>query len=129
MYGVKDKAVTLKDISSSQDIPVHFLGKIMQTLVKHKIVHSTKGPKGGFRLKKSAKTLKLIKVVEIIDGLDMFNVCGIGFKKCSDNDPCPLHNEFKIVKEEIRKLLSDKTVAELCNDVKSGKSVVSFTTK
>jgi len=129
MFGEKDKPVTLKDISSSQEIPLHFLGKIMQILAKNKIVKSIPGPKGGFYLLKTPKSLRLIKIVQVIDGLDIFEQCGIGFKKCSDKRPCPLHLEFKKVKQEIKDLLSKKSVAELCNDVKNGKSVVSFKLK
>ena len=129
LFGGKDKPITLKNISNSQDIPVHFLGKIMQILAKNKIVKSTPGPRGGFYLLKSPKVLRLIKIVEVIDGLDIFDLCGIGFKKCSDQRPCPLHLEFKKVKQGIKDLLSNKSVAELCEDVKNGISVVSFKLK
>ena len=126
MFGEAEKPITLKSIASTQDIPIHFLGKIMQILAKNKIVKSTTGPRGGFYLLKSPKKFYLIEIVEAIDGLDIFDQCGIGFKKCSDLSPCPLHEDFKKVKQEIKNLLSSKSVAELCNDVKNGNAVVSF---
>lgn len=119
-------AVGLKEIADSQKIPAHFLSKILQVLVKNKVLKSTKGPSGGFSLLKKASQLKLIKVVEIIDGLDMFDRCGIGLKKCSDKSPCPIHFEYKAVKERIKSLLIDKTVEELCEDVKNGQSIVTY---
>lgn len=127
LHGSKDKAVKIKDISESQGIPIHFLGKILQILVKHKILISIKGPHGGFMMGVNSNDISLYEIVGIIDGHNIFDQCGIGFKICSDEHPCPVHNEFKIVKAKIKALLENKTIAELCDDVKNGKSVVSFT--
>ncbi|MEP1095575.1 MAG: Rrf2 family transcriptional regulator [Cyclobacteriaceae bacterium] len=119
-------AVGLKDIAGSQKIPIHFLSKILQNLVKNKVLLSTKGPSGGFTLSKSPKSLKLMKIVELTDGLDIFDRCGIGLKKCSDKTPCPIHFEYKLVKDKTREILSTKTIYQLCEDVKNGHSIVTY---
>ncbi len=120
------QAVGLKEIAASQNIPLHFLSKILQTLVKNKVLISTKGPSGGFALNKSPKQLKLTKIVEIIDGLDIFDRCCIGLKKCSDKSPCPIHFDYKIVKNKVKDVLNTKTVFQLCEDVKNGHSIVTY---
>ena len=126
LHSGKDKYVGLKEISESQQVPHHFLSKILQTLVKHKVLISVKGPTGGFGLNRSAKKITLLQVVEIIDGTDIFDRCGLGLKKCSDKTPCPIHAEYKIVKKKIRELLSNKTLQELCQDVEKGEAIVNF---
>ncbi|MDN5216620.1 Rrf2 family transcriptional regulator [Fulvivirgaceae bacterium BMA12] len=126
LHTKNDQAVGLKQISASQDIPLHFLSKILQQLVKHKMLNSVKGPNGGFSLNMPPNELRLIKVVELIDGLDILDRCGIGLKQCSDKTPCPIHFDYKIVKEKIRHLLNEKTLLELCQDVEEGKSIVSY---
>ncbi len=119
-------SIGLKEISESQNIPLHFLSKILQQLVKQGILKSTKGPNGGFSLNVSPKKIRLIRIVEVIDGLNMFDNCGIGLKRCSDHTPCPIHFEYKIVKEKIKQLLSHKTLLELSEDVQKGKSIVTY---
>ena len=126
LHSKNGSAIGLKQISESQKVPLHFLSKILQQLVKGKILKSIKGPNGGFTLNVSPNRLRLIKVVELIDGLDIFDRCGIGLKKCSDKTPCPIHFEFKVVKEKIRQVLTEKTLSELCDDVGNGLSIVSF---
>lgn len=126
LHSKSDNSIGLKEISNSQNIPLHFLSKILQQLVRKGILKSTKGPNGGFSLKISPGKLRLIKVVEIIDGLSMFDNCGIGLKKCSDKTPCPIHFEYKIVKEKIKNLLSEKSLSQLCADVAQGKSIVTY---
>jgi Rrf2 family protein len=120
------KAVKIKEISDSQNIPIHFLGKILQILVKHKVLGSMKGPNGGFVIAKKQENLTLLEIVRIIDGLEIFEQCGIGLKVCSDKNPCPIHNDYKVVKKNIKNLLAKKTIKRLCKDVEKGKSIVSF---
>ncbi len=126
LHGEKNKAVGLKEISESQQVPLHFLSKILQQLVKQKVLISTKGPHGGFSLNIPPAELRLLTIVEIVDGLDIFDRCGIGLKQCSDKTPCPIHFDYKVVKEKIYKLLSEKTLSQLCQDVNQGKSIVTF---
>ncbi len=122
-----NEAIGIKAIAESQGIPSHFLSKILQQLVKQKILVSTKGPNGGFRLCRPAEQLKLIQVVEQMDGLEIFDKCGIGLKSCSDANPCPVHTTFKTVKKEVKSLLTEKSVADLCLELRSGKTnLISF---
>lgn len=125
--GIKTKeknAVGLKEIAESQNIPLHFLSKILQELVKRKILKSTKGPNGGFSFYNSPEQLYLMRIVEIIDGTDIFDRCGLGLKKCSDQSPCPIHTRFKAIKTEIKALLDTKSVAELSEEVNKGMSII-----
>ena len=122
----ENQAVGLKAIAGAQNIPLHFLSKVLQELVKHKLLQSTKGPHGGFSLIVPAEELHLLRIVEIIDGLDMFDRCGIGLKTCSDDTPCPIHFEYKGIREKIKNILTNKTLLELCDDVKKGQAIVSF---
>ncbi len=121
-----DRSVGLKEIAEAQHIPLHFLSKILQRLVQSKILISTKGPNGGFSFKSTPKKLQLIRVVKVIDGSDIFDRCGIGLKKCSDDTPCPIHFEYKQIKEKIIELLNSKTVYELGEDVNLGKSIMNY---
>jgi Rrf2 family protein len=126
MHGKEGNSVGLRVISDQQEIPAHFLSKILQKLVKSNILNSSKGPNGGFSLQRKASDLSLIDIVEIIDGNKIFDRCGIGLKECSDADPCPIHFEYKEVKNHIRALFSDKSLMDLIQDIESGKSILNY---
>ena len=126
LHATENKNVGVKEIAKEQEIPSQYLSKIMQQLVKHKLVDSVKGPNGGFFLKKNPDKLSLLEIVIAIDGHDMFDRCSIGLKKCSDKDPCPIHNEYKLVKHRIKEILKQKTLTLLCDDIRNGKSIVNF---
>ncbi len=115
-----NKKVGLKKISEELNIPAPFLGKILQTLSKKKILLSTKGPNGGFLLYRDAKEISLLDIMEIIDGLDYFNTCLIGLKSCSDGDGyCPTHSKYHPIRQQIYDLFKTETIYNLLSEVKN----------
>ena len=44
-------------------------------------------------------------VVTAIDGDKLFNGCGLGLKECSASKPCPIHYEFKEIRDNIKNML------------------------
>ena len=119
-----DKNIELKQIAEDQGIPKHFLSKILQQLVRYDLLASMKGPTGGFKLNKPAGEIALIEIVDAIDGLGIFTQCGIGFKQCDDSQPCPIHHDFKGVRNQVRELFESKTLKDLVEDVNLGNSIV-----
>jgi Rrf2 family iron-sulfur cluster assembly transcriptional regulator len=78
------RMVSLTDISDNIDSPAQFTAKILQNLVRKKIVVSQKGPNGGFSIPPAkAKQLSLLHIVEAIDGDQLFTGCALGFEKCN----------------------------------------------
>lgn len=58
------------------------LAKVMQILVKNDYLTSTRGPKGGFILKKDASTIYLLQLYELMEGPIEKQHCGIFTDKC-----------------------------------------------
>lgn len=113
--------VGIKDVAKEIDSPEPFTAKIMQILTKNKIIHSAKGVGGGFEVSNDAvKAIKLIQIVDAIDGDNIYKGCGIGLKECSEVHPCPVHNEFKKIRELLLIMLTTTTLEELASGVKSG---------
>jgi len=121
--GNKNK-VTLGQIAKSQQIPQPFLSKILQRLVKHKLIGSVKGRNGGFYLLSSPQKITLLEIVKIINGKGLLDGCVLGLIKCSDQNPCPVCNDLKKVKDEINQILQSYSLYKLSNDIlaQSGQS-------
>ena len=56
------------EIAEENKIPRSFLAKILQKMVKAKIVRSYRGVKGGFSLSKPAREISILDVLEAIEG-------------------------------------------------------------
>ena len=64
-----DKApVLLKDISARQGIPLRYLEQIVTPLIAAKLINSTRGPRGGIKLAKPARQIKLSEVIRVLEG-------------------------------------------------------------
>jgi len=65
----KDKPIILsQEISKEYKIPLEYLLKIMQEMVKVNILRSKRGPRGGFSLARPLSKITLLDIVESIDG-------------------------------------------------------------
>lgn len=110
---LKGQRVSLKTIAKEIDGPEAFTAKILQQLTKNDLLTSSKGPTGGFSMENHRiKEIRLLEIVEAIDGTKVFTQCGLGLKQCSETFPCPVHNKFKIVRNELHKMLSTISVYE-----------------
>ena len=107
VYATDDKRIGIKKIAEALDIPSPFLGKILQILVRRKLLSSTKGPNGGFGLGKDPNDITLYDIIMEMDGDDLFDTCLLGTGRCSDNKEkdghCAIHNDF----EEVRTKMVD----------------------
>lgn len=97
--------IGIKEIAKGIDSPEHFIAKILQDLGKKGLIQSLKGPNGGFFFENETLNYSIADVVTAIDGNKLFSGCGLGLKECSTTKPCPIHNEFKKVRDDIFNML------------------------
>lgn len=110
----------IKEIAEFINASLHTVGKILQTLVRHNVINSVKGPSGGFYISKEQQKQPIINIVEAIDGRAVFKSCGLGLSKCSASHPCPIHDDYKEARDIIENLFRQKKVQELCEPVTNG---------
>ncbi|MBS1490868.1 MAG: Rrf2 family transcriptional regulator [Bacteroidetes bacterium] len=119
-----DERAGIKSVARFINENEHTVGKILQKMVKANIIHSTKGPNGGFYISAKQKRIPVMAIVHAIDGQGVFNQCGLGFSKCSDSHPCPLHTDFKPVREQFKEMCSNSTIETLCSRVDQGIAIL-----
>jgi Rrf2 family protein len=66
---------SFREIARKMDIPEEFLAKILKTLVKGKLVRSTRGSRGGYSLARPASQITFLDVIEAVEGPVGVNVC------------------------------------------------------
>lgn len=119
---LEDKKVGAKEIGAAIDAPEAFTAKILQTLVKAKIIGSQKGPNGGFYADESHTKITLKDVVKAIDGDQLFSGCSLGLPRCSEKTPCPLHFEVVAARKQIDHMLTSKSLKLMAVEVIKGNS-------
>jgi Rrf2 family protein len=117
----ENRRVGIKEIAENIHSPEAFLGKILQNLSRAGVIRSMKGPGGGFYLDTSDMSTPLSDVVKAIDGENLFVGCGMGLEFCSEQYPCPLHHEFKSIRNNLSEMLQKTTVGQFNDDLIKGK--------
>ncbi len=115
-----ESRVGIRDIAAGTDAPMHFIAKIMQDLSRRKLVHSIKGPNGGFYMDKEDLKNSISDIVKAIDGDQLYTDCVLGLKVCSETSPCPVHNEYKEIKKNLINMIENNTIGEFKNKLDSG---------
>ena len=120
-FSKEDKRIGIKKISEDLQLSSPFLGKILQSLVKQKLLVSTKGPNGGFSLAKKASDISLWEIVTKVDGEEFFTNCLISLEPCKSHDPskplCPVHSQYEMLRKEIRSFYQETTLEVIGQDI------------
>lgn len=113
--------VGIKEIAGKVDSPEHFLAKILQDLSRKGILDSAKGPNGGFFLHPQSLKRPIADIVSAVDGDHIFTGCALGLAHCSERNPCPLHHEFKKIRNNIARMLNTTTIGQFNKELGLGK--------
>ncbi len=113
-FTAADQRATVKEIAEAIGAPEAFTAKVLQKLVRDGHIGSMKGPGGGFTLTEArARKLLLSTLVKSIDGDAVYTGCALGLPQCSDKKPCPVHDQFKDVRERLRTMLEQTSVHDV----------------
>lgn len=115
-----ESRIGIKEIAKGTDAPEHFVAKIMQDLSRRKLVHSVKGPNGGFYMDKNDLKTSIADIVKALDGDSIYIDCVLGLKVCSEKCPCPVHFEYKEVKKNLIKMIESSTIEDFKEKLDSG---------
>ncbi len=126
IHASSENKLGIKQIAADLGFPEHYLGKVLQDLAKKQIIKSSKGPHGGFYLDEAGTDISLLSLIDAIEGLQFFNTCGLGLHECNEEKPCPIHKEYQIVKGNFYKILSEKTIRSMRDDIENEIAFMDF---
>jgi Rrf2 family nitric oxide-sensitive transcriptional repressor len=117
-----ERALAADDLAEHTKVPRRYLHKVLQDLVKARLVRSRSGPGGGYALALLPEAITILDVVNATAPLERIHQCPLGLR--THKQLCPLHRELDSVyaaseaalaKVTIGKLLrSTSTIVPLC---------------
>lgn len=117
----EDNKCSIDEIARAIDSPVSFTAKILQTLRRdNKVIRSVPGPNGGFYITDKCRKKPVRAVLDAMGEGQVLEKCVLGLNKCSGANPCPMHNQYKEIKEQLVNLFEDRTIQDLADDINNG---------
>lgn len=127
-YSEKNTRIGIRKISEDLHLSSPFLGKILQNLVKQKLLVSTKGPNGGFSLAREPEEISLWDIVINVDGEEFFTNCLIGLRPCKSHDTttpfCPVHFKYEEPRKDIARFYKETSLKTISEDIEKFEDLV-----
>jgi Rrf2 family protein len=110
-------AVSARELAEAYDIPSELLAKVLQKLVRRKLLASHQGIRGGYGLGRPAQLISVADVIEAVDGPLTVTACSDSDHSCDQYSKCNIRDPLWRIKDRIVSALADTSVAELVVDV------------
>jgi Rrf2 family iron-sulfur cluster assembly transcriptional regulator len=107
------KLSPVREIAAHTGVSEAYLAKIFQRLGTSGLVRSFRGPGRGMELGRAPKSISLAAVICAVEGAKEPDACVLGLGVCSEEHPCPLHEEWLPLRAAIHNFLEQTTLADL----------------
>jgi Rrf2 family protein len=109
-------ACSAKDLADTYGIPQEALAKILQKLVRAKLLVSQHGIRGGYTLARDAHQISAFDVIKAVEGPLFMTSCVTVHGECEQVNRCTVKEPLRRVSQSIEDVLSRITIGEMARD-------------
>ncbi len=109
----EENKIGIDQICKGIKSPRSFTAKVLQQLTRAEIISSVKGPNGGFYVPEKSLRQPMSSILKAMGEDKMLKKCVLGLKRCTDLNPCPMHEEYKVVKAKLGEMFDSKTIRQV----------------
>ena len=109
-------SASAREIAEAYEIPLELLAKILQKLVRARLLVSVQGTRGGYRLGRPPKTIPVADVIQAVDGPVTVTACSDDDHRCVQYSKCSIRDPLWKIRGRILETLNTVTVADLAAD-------------
>ena len=106
-------SASAREIAEQFDIPVELLAKVLQRLVRQRLLVSQQGTRGGYVLARAARQISVADVIQAIDGPVAVTACASDTESCDQFDKCNIRDPLWRIKDRILTALAACSIEEL----------------
>ena len=111
------EAMPARELAETYDIPPELLAKVLQRLVRARLLASHQGLRGGYGLGRPASTISVADVIQAVDGPLTVTACSDTDHSCDQFSKCNVRDPLWRIKDRIVAALAATSVAELAGDL------------
>ncbi len=105
-----------REIAEAYEIPLELLAKVLQRLVRTRLLVSVQGTRGGYRLGRPALSIPVADVIQAVDGPVTVTACSPDDHRCEQFSKCSIRDPLWKIRGRIMEALTTVTVADLMAD-------------
>ncbi|MFH1219996.1 MAG: Rrf2 family transcriptional regulator [Candidatus Eisenbacteria bacterium] len=108
--------VSSAEISQEEGIPLQFLRRILQRLIREGLVTSREGVAGGIRLKSKPEKIRVLDLVRAFQGEIELSGCMFRRQMCANRATCVLRKRIKTIERGLVEQFGNISIADLLQD-------------
>jgi Rrf2 family protein len=105
-----------REIAEAYEIPLELLAKVLQRLVRSRLLVSVQGTRGGYRLGRPPSAIAVADVVQAVDGPLTVTACSDDDHNCEQYSKCSIRDPLWKIRGRIVQLLATVSVADLTEE-------------
>ena len=109
-------AASAREIAERYCIPIELMAKVLQRLVRHDLLASHHGTRGGYHLARPAGLISVADVIEAIDGPVTVTACTSADDDCEQYATCTIRDPLWRIKDQIVHALNSYSLQALAAD-------------
>jgi Rrf2 family protein len=105
-----------REIAEAYEIPLELLAKVLQRLVRARLLVSVQGTRGGYRLFRAANAIPVADVIQAVDGPLTVTACSDDDQNCDQYSKCSIRDPLWKIRGRIVDALMKVSVADLTDE-------------
>jgi Rrf2 family protein len=105
--------VPVAEVAAALDVPARYLGHVLNELVRADVLASSRGARGGFRLRRAPGAVPLAAVVAPFDSVTGPAQCLVRPQPCGSGARCCAHEEWRPVADAVRRFFQETSLEDL----------------
>jgi Rrf2 family transcriptional regulator, cysteine metabolism repressor len=116
--------VASAEIASQERIPLQFLRRILQNLLKAGLIVSREGAAGGVRLRRTPERIRVLDIMSVFQGRVEISECMFRRQICANRRTCVLRKRIQAIEKTLEDQFAGISVADLLRDAAGPRSDV-----
>jgi FeS assembly SUF system regulator len=101
------------EVADASGIALPTVSKLLKSLAKAELVHSTRGAHGGYRLARQPQQISATDVIDALEGPVSITECSASDSQCNFEHNCNVGNAWQRINVAIRRALDDISLVDL----------------
>lgn len=101
------------EIAKATGVAQPTVSKILKELLKAKVLISTRGAKGGYRLAKAAEKITVATVISALEGPIALTECSVSEHSCEQVSSCEIGGVWGLINQTVFNALEAITLADM----------------
>ena len=111
-----DRVMPSAAIAEKEHIPLRYLRRILNVLLKRRLIMAREGAAGGVMLARAAVTITVAEVIEAMQGAIQLSECMFRKKICANRGRCVLRTRIASIERTVIEQFAAITIADIAGE-------------